>query len=55
MPSTSLNEGGGFHPRNPLWLMGIEKVAQARSVKAGALTPAIPMNRSPFANAIAAQ
>ena len=41
MPASStLNEGGGFHPRNAL-VAGVGCVQQlARSMKAGAFTPA---------------
>ena len=34
-----LNEGGGFHPRNPEW-EGLSPDDELRSMKAGAFTPA---------------
>ena len=38
----ALNEGGGFHPRNPRLQIGAMGAALHRSMKAGAFTPAIP-------------
>ena len=45
----TLNEGGGLHPRNPDH--GLQDDAKARSMKAGAFTPATrrprPLRRCP--------
>ena len=38
--SGALNEGGGFHPRNPKDGGGGLRCLRARSMKAGAFTPA---------------
>ena len=40
MPSEPLNEGGGFHPRNPS-VIPLARLRRRRSMKAGAFTPAI--------------
>ena len=42
-PSGPLNEGGGSHPRNAAKVATIDDTAEARSMKAGALTPATPV------------
>ena len=41
-PPTPLNEGGGFHPRNPSSDFVEQGRIAGRSMKAGALTPATP-------------
>ena len=40
--SRPLNEGGGFHPRNPWYYADSLVRSKRRSMKAGAFTPAIP-------------
>ena len=42
-----LNEGGGFHPRNPYSINVRNTYIRVRSMKAGAFTPAIPAARTP--------
>ena len=39
----TLNEGGGFHPRNPGLRCGLLTASNHRSMKAGAFTPATPV------------
>ena len=40
--TSPINEGGGFHPRNPRTAHGQRMHYIYRSMKAGAFTPAIP-------------
>ena len=48
-PPSALNEGGGFHPRNPCCQPGfIPSRSYDRSMKAGAFTPAIHRGPSPI-------